>query len=362
MRLDADLSSTDEDQVAEVHRSDNDLPPTSDDTLYSEGLGIAITDAPSISFSKMAREQEEINRIKSRPTFKPDSRIRRTISRVNFKAATTIWRKEPPQPVIRPDVPSERLPAAYDNSSSTTIDTSPSSSPSLPSYTNGEDEVLTSLESLLTNQPPSGRYTPFTPTLSLTHPVTTLIQSLSPSHGQSNRQPSSLAALHRIFTTSQTPHRLPLTDSLYATILALNHLDTLTAPPHLHPSIPTRPQEKDVPAQVHRTDVPPKARAMLGLQQPPPSRPSLPSGWWVNQQRREWQRRVARVRPWLEEEREELWGLLFADPGQGSGNVVDDWSAGRNGCKERHILGRALGELVRLGEGKAGNIDLGTET
>ena len=68
------------------------------------------------------------------------------------------------------------------------------------------------------------------------------------------------------------------------------------------------------------------------------------------------------MKVWLEEEREELWGLLFADTGQGSGNgngsgnvvVVDDWNAGRNGCnKARHILGRALGEVVRLGEGES---------
>lgn len=74
----------------------------------------------------------------------------------------------------------------------------------------------------------------------------------------------------------------------------------------------------------------------------------------VNQQRREWQARVRRVRECLEGEREALWGSLFAD--DGSDGELDENERGRGDGgeygKERKVLGRALGEVVRFDERK----------
>ena len=373
--------------IGDIQFSNDDSPLTGDDTLYSDGLGITSAEPPSVPLSKTAREQEVFNRIKSRPTFKPDSRIRRTLSRVNLKAATTIWCKDPPShQVATPNIPNDPLPTAQDTASSTTIDSAASSPSSPPTPINKNDTILTALESLLPAAPPS---VPFKPTLHPIHPIISLLKL--PSTSPSSTPPHSLQALHRIFATSSHPHLIPPTDSLHATLLALNFVDNITFTPspqgsykHSNGDRKYTPPRAQAQAQVHRTDVPPKARAMLGMVSPPPCRPGLPGGWLgggtrcvgsgagsvvdgkgvmddgsdqrrkVNQQRREWQARVRRVRECLEGEREALWGSLFAD--DGSDGELDENERGRGDGgeygKERKVLGRALGEVVRFDERK----------
>ncbi|KAL9099796.1 MAG: hypothetical protein Q9163_004756 [Psora crenata] len=189
------------------------------------------------------------------------------------------------------------------------------------------------------------------------HPVSActgspLQQEPAPHHHPYQPQDAALLSLHKIFPAAPTASL----SILLATILALNYITTLqttsTSPfPNAHyrdlSSTTGAPAlaRMSLPAQI-----PPKARAMLGLQpqdskkSPSSSRPPLPAYWLRQEERRAWRGRVDALADKLrtEVERRVSECVQYGQRGEGFD--------GRSGSSklEREVLVRALVQVVSV--------------